>query len=211
MSNIMDWLKEWVYNIAILIILMSLIELIMPEKKYKKFIKLILGLIFILVVIEPISLLVGMDNQFEFNLVNSNMALEQESIKSQLDYYNAKQQEIAKEQLSKLLISQVASILESNNILVHEGRVVCKEDQDGFGEIDEIKVIVSEKLIDDNGTGESIIEPVTIEKINIDDQVEKQKDNKDILLENKVKTLLSEYYVIDKEKVIVIIYSVTNS
>lgn len=195
----MTWISEWVRTIGVLVILISMVELIMPHKKYRKYIKLILGLIFILVLMEPLAELVTGKEVFSSTLLDSQIELEQKSLQSQLEYYNAKQQDVIKAQYDDLLMQQIEHILSGSGYQVIKGNVATKEDEKKqLGVIDKITLSVKEKSEDEKSYK---IEKVVIEDIRIRDQEPVQKTNKHIIMENEVKRVLSEFYHIDKEKI----------
>ncbi len=58
----MEVLKNWVSDICVSILFMTAIELVLPENSIKKYSRFVLGLIFIVVVINPIISFVKQDN-----------------------------------------------------------------------------------------------------------------------------------------------------
>ena len=58
----MEILKDWVSDICVTILFMTAIELVLPENSIKRYAKFVLGLIFIVVVINPIINFVNQDN-----------------------------------------------------------------------------------------------------------------------------------------------------
>ncbi len=69
----MEILKDWVSDICVTILFMTAIELVLPDNSIKKYAKFVLGLIFIVVVINPIITLVNQDNNlYKDIMVNEN-------------------------------------------------------------------------------------------------------------------------------------------
>lgn len=69
----MDILKDWVSDICVTILFMTAIELVLPENSIKRYAKFVLGLIFIVVVINPIINFVNQDNNLYKDIsVNEN-------------------------------------------------------------------------------------------------------------------------------------------
>lgn len=58
----MEVLKDWISDICVSILFMTAVELVLPENSIKKYSKFVLGLIFIVVVINPIISFVKQDN-----------------------------------------------------------------------------------------------------------------------------------------------------
>lgn len=55
----MDFLKEWVRNLVMLVILASCLELFLPMNSMKKFVRMVLGLLVVLAVMQPALALLG--------------------------------------------------------------------------------------------------------------------------------------------------------
>ena len=55
----MDLLRGWIISICSIVILISAIELIIPNNSFKKYAKFVYGLVLMVVIAEPILLLVG--------------------------------------------------------------------------------------------------------------------------------------------------------
>lgn len=69
----MEILKDWVSDICVTILFMTAIELVLPENSIKRYAKFVLGLIFIVVVINPIINFVNQDNNLYKDIaVNEN-------------------------------------------------------------------------------------------------------------------------------------------
>lgn len=179
-----------------------MVELVMPHKKYKKYIKLILGLIFILVLTEPLAELVTGKELLTANILESQIELEQKSLENQLEYYNSKQQDVIKGQYKDLLMQQIGHLLNKNGYVVVKGDVVTETvDESQLGGVKSIEVWVDEKTEEEESV--TSIEKVVIEDIKIGDEekVIVQKSNKHIIMENEVKEILSSFYHIGKDKV----------
>lgn len=50
----MTLLKEYIYNIAIAVILVSAVEMLLPDNQFKKYCKFVLGLIIMVVILNPV-------------------------------------------------------------------------------------------------------------------------------------------------------------
>ncbi len=56
----MKVLSEWIKNIVLVLVLSTFLELLLPSSKMKSYIKVILGLFFVLVIIQPVWQLLGL-------------------------------------------------------------------------------------------------------------------------------------------------------
>ena len=61
----MEYFVQWIKNIAIFYIIASLILNIIPGDKYKRYIRLFLGVVMVILLIKPIGRLTGLDGKFD--------------------------------------------------------------------------------------------------------------------------------------------------
>ena len=50
----MEWLREWIWQIAGIIILSAVCDIIMPSGEMKKYVRLVMGLVLVVAVIRPV-------------------------------------------------------------------------------------------------------------------------------------------------------------
>lgn len=70
-------IRQWIINISVMIIFITAVQLILPDNSLKKYAKYVLGLLVILVMINPL-----------LKFLNSNYSIEQYSIKAE-EYFGS--------------------------------------------------------------------------------------------------------------------------
>lgn len=70
---IMGIFREWVQNIVVFLLLMTMAGQLIPDEKYKKYIRLTMGLLLIMVILIPIGRLTGLDKQVYENYIQENL------------------------------------------------------------------------------------------------------------------------------------------
>ena len=193
-----DFLREWIEQIAVAVIIASIFEMILPDGKTKKYIKMILG---VFIVFNMISPFVNGSTLYNFDvndIVGNYMGeIKVNDTESSIDN---KVEELYIEELERDIVKNIEEqgyIVDSCDI-----EAVVYSDKDEAG-ISKINITILSK--NDNGTEESEhlevsdIEEVEIE-VNIDNTTKNQENNsiteKDI---KKLKKHLSDYYEIDKD------------
>ncbi|MBE7023297.1 MAG: hypothetical protein E7412_02410 [Ruminococcaceae bacterium] len=81
-SEIMEWISNWIMQIAGIIVVGAICELIMVEGELKKYVKLVAGLVLMLTVIRPI--IVISSNTFQLEIPKSER-LKAVELKNRLD------------------------------------------------------------------------------------------------------------------------------
>ena len=64
-------IKNWIQNIVGFLLLMSLVSQLVPEEKYRKYVRLTMGIMLIVVLVMPVVEIFGMDVSLFQNLIRS--------------------------------------------------------------------------------------------------------------------------------------------
>jgi|SRR5690625_497728 len=100
----MDMISQWVAQIIIFLLIAALIDLLIPTNTMKKYIKLVVGIILLLIFLRPIFFLFSIDieNDLESNIDN---IFQEENDNESIDYWSEMQKK-------EIQASQDAYILE---------------------------------------------------------------------------------------------------
>ena len=193
-----DFLREWIEQIAVAVIIASIFEMILPDGKTKKYIKMILG---VFIVFNMISPFVNGSTLYDFDvndIVGNYMGeIKVNDTDSSIDN---KVEELYIEELERDIVKTV----EEQGYVVDgcDIEAVFYSDNKEAG-ISKINITILSK--NDNCTEESEhlevseVEEIEIE-VNIDKTTKNQENNsiteKDI---KELKKYLSDYYGIDKD------------
>ena len=67
--------REWVQNVVVFLLLMTMAGQLIPDEKYKKYIRLTMGLLLILVILLPLSRLTGMEQSVYQNFIRESFRI----------------------------------------------------------------------------------------------------------------------------------------
>lgn len=102
----MEYFIKWIKNLAVFYIMASLIMHIVPGEKYRKYIRLFLGIITIVLLMKPVGTLLGMDEIYDKNFnVNYNLQMEQ-SLKMELEMVDMLQKQA--------IVNEYTEVIEDN-------------------------------------------------------------------------------------------------
>lgn len=89
-----NFLRSWVLNIVTIIIFVTFLEILLPNSSIKKYIKMIVGLLIMLVILSPVLELVNGNIKIENEILKTSAQIEQKSLQanaSQLENEQNKQ------------------------------------------------------------------------------------------------------------------------
>ncbi len=129
----MEFLKEWVTNIILFILLATVIDMLLPNSGMQKYTKIVTGLLLIAIILTPIFKLISKDFESAMGAIPSYQAPGEKNMKNLIDL---KKKEIQ--------ASQHAYILEELAVQLKKG--VNKELMDQYGlEIEKIDLAINEE------------------------------------------------------------------
>ena len=140
----MTFFTSYLTTIAGFLIFMAFAQLIIPNESSKKYINFIIGLIFIVIIINPIGNLIFGAGFGQFNL-NSQLAFSETMLRNQTDLYNAEQLNLIiatyKDQLEAQIRQKTETIA-----AVYTVRINIDENPQSayFGRIENISLTIGE-------------------------------------------------------------------
>lgn len=209
-----NFLSSWVKNLTLVLIIVSILEMILPNSKIKKYVKMVMGLYILFSIISP---LIENSNKFSFDNFDFNFQVDNvETISSSTESVNQismdnRLNQIYKEQLQKDIIQKVTNEgyeVESCKVLAH-----ISENDSGIESI--VLKINSKSNVDDNeaqnkDTVESVIvkeiQKVQKVKVNVFESEQDSDNNYDYEKSNitktdikKIKSFLKKEYGVSEE------------
>lgn len=184
-------INSWAQRIIIVIIICTVIEMILPEGKNKKYIKTVIGIYVVFTIISPIITNLNND-QIDLNKylkIDNNIAIETSTIIDTNTYI----EEVYKEKLKK----DIKSKIEEMNYKVNKIDLKIEtENEEKYGEILEINLRISKQKEQEKTSN------IQIEKIIIGE--EKQEETEITAKEkNEIKQYLTEIYGVSMGTVLV--------
>ena len=210
-------LSSWTKSIVLAVIIVSILEMLLPNNKHKKYIKMVMGIFILYNIISPI---IKNQDSLSFEEIDLNKLSSSENNKSKTSLNNiVVNQESMDKRLEELYIQQIekdiTKKLEKKGFLVKSCKVKAKISQDenntGISKIklkiekDNTKVIQEEKSQEDEFEGKIVAEIQKIKKIstgvsNLNDSSPAENNNDDDKItsqdiQNVKQFLIKEYEV----------------
>lgn len=190
----LGWLKGWVNQVIVAIIIAVIFELILPNGKNKKYIKMIINLYVLFVLVNPIvSKFINLsDNQFSGETLKKYFKQENAiEVNSNLD-----SKEIIQNTFEKTIKDDIKNKLALKGYKTTSLSIYIYNNDENNMQIKSINIEVQKDDKENKSSSNSINE---IEKINIGRKEEKQEISKKEVEE--IKKILSEEYSLDKSKI----------
>ncbi len=203
-----EFVKSWITNIVVVIFFIAFIEILLPTSNMKKYINMILGLLIIIVIINPIIKLMSSDiniNREVFYNLQSYNTFEMERESKYVESQNQQITEVYKKKLENEISEFVKTDIDYDvldvKISINEN-IKAKD----FGEITGIEVYLGTKNNNNNQNQHNIkIDEIERVAVNTDKTNISQNDKVNSPGFEEIIASISSYYKVPKEKIIIIL------
>ncbi|HID0834704.1 TPA: stage III sporulation protein AF, partial [Clostridium botulinum] len=188
----LQWLKEWITNIAVAVFFITAIEMLLPKNNIKKYGKFVLGLILITVILNPIIKIFNKDYNISQYVEKATASFNNVDYKNDFDKYKKKNREETLNNFKANLQNQTKKRLEEKfpeNKYEVNVEIAYDEEKDNL----EIK------SMDVGVKGNKIEKIKKVNKINIGSNENGKEDKKSFEGEGKIKQFISNEFKVSSE------------
>lgn len=185
----MEILNSWVKGIVCYSILTAVFMEVLPEK-FRKYIRLYMGLLFILLFLSPVIQLFHLENKMEDFFYKENLKIELEDKSFELQLKEEAAMEKLKEEYVQQLKGELSEFMDKQGYALSEAELTWQEDTlaSGFGELSALTLVVYPLQEQDAEQREIYVDKVQVAVF------QKQEESVE---ENMLKKALASFYNID--------------
>lgn len=203
--GIIEFLTSWIKDIAIVFVIISIIEIMLPNTNMKKYINMIIGFLIIIVIISPFVKLLNKDLDLEkgknIDFKNKINTYDDEN----LEFMSTQEQQIEEVYIKKIEKEIKDLVQENTEYQVEEIKIHISKDNIEYGEIENIELILGEYMKEEQeDLEEELISIENVEKVSIGEQ-DKTLTNLENLEELKedeeIKNIIFQNYNISKKNI----------
>ncbi len=185
-------LNEYIRSIGFFLIFITFIGIILPGSKFKNYINLILGLVLIIIILNPLTLILRAADNKELNAFNllpdtfNSITYQEEG-----EYYSQKQRELIEANLNHQLKPQISGLLEAEGYEVTDVTATLNDDLSQIASLTLSLTQLEEKK------GFIRIEKIEPVNINVKGEAAEKIDSEEIFLKN----IISDFYNLPEENI----------
>lgn len=183
----LQWLKEWITNIAVAVFFITAIEMLLPKNNIKKYGKFVLGLILITVILNPIIKIFNKDYNISQYADKATASFNNAEYKNDFDKYKKKNREETLNNFKANLQNQTKKKLEEK---FPENKYEVSVEIAYDEEKDNLQI----KSMDVGVKGNKIEKIKKVNKINIGNNENGKEDKKIFEGEGKIKQFISNEF-----------------
>lgn len=139
-----DFIYNWIKQIITIFFVLSIVELILPKGSIKRYVDFIMGLLVVLVFINPFIKLGDINLDLDRQVFNYNL---DELDARDYEYLNDRQEELIEKLYLEKISNEVIRLIEENGQYIVEkvipSIVKCEE---SYGEIDYLDIVVIDSI-----------------------------------------------------------------
>jgi stage III sporulation protein AF len=164
----MDFIKEWITNIIIFILLATVLDMLLPNSSFQKYTKIVTGLILIAIILSPVMKLFTSDFETAIASMSQFNSFEDEKIKNSIEFQKKEIQASQHAYILETMAVQLKTAAEEE-LMEQQGMEIANielevndQDQRPFPENLEY-VIVHVKKAEDEGETVAVVREVEID------------------------------------------------
>lgn len=166
--------REWIQNVVVFLLLMTMAGQLIPDEKYKKYIRLTMGLLLILVILLPLTWLAGMDQRIYQNFIKESFRISAADAQAGEEIFGMDGTFV--KEYRQMIQEEVRTYFEADAMVVKYCELDMNEDVESsdYGQIYRMKVgiLPKDKNISQGETSEKSGH-VYVEEIRIGEEVKK--------------------------------------
>lgn len=166
--------REWIQNVVVFLLLMTMAGQLIPDEKYKKYIRLTMGLLLIMVILLPLTRLAGMDQRIYQNFIKESFRISAADAQAGEEIFGMDGTFV--KEYRQMIQEEVRTYFEADAMVVKYCELDMNEDVESsdYGQIYRMKVgiLPKDKNISQGETSEKSGH-VYVEEIRIGEEVKK--------------------------------------
>ncbi len=189
-------ISSYIKTIIMFLIFMSFIELIMPTSSYKKYIDIVLGIILIIIMINPLNNIKAVSLDLNKDLFKNTYELNKSIMQREKNYYEEKNNELIISQYKTQIADNVSAMLGKDKKITVENvnvEVNGNPSDENYSQINKIAVKIKDNKED--AAEKSQIEPI---KVVFSNQNKKVSENEKT---NNIKKVISDFYNLSADNI----------
>lgn len=211
----MNVIYDMVKNIAVYLILVTIVMNLLGKSSYKKYVSVFTGMLLVYIVITPLLNLFDMGDKMDFFFDKNSLSVEMAGMNVDFLGVEDSQKKRILEEYKERIYSQIEAVLLSYQLYVVECAVELEEEEESekFGTVKRLEVTASYRKKEEKDikvTKEIKIDKVEIEPREISEgayeriqNLEQNKDSKKATAaEQEIVDVLAKFYTMDPENVI---------
>lgn len=201
--GLINFISQWVKSVVMIFIVISILEIVIPNSNLKKYVNMFIGFLIIIVVVTPIVKLLDRHYDIEKEIFRNIV----EEIEIQ-NYDNEKILLVQENQIKELYINKIKAdvsqiLKEVTDYDISTINISIYEDDINFGNIKDVEIVLKDKK-NENIEGDDSIKVINIEEISLKNQ-EKNEDLSLTAEKEKIIEYLHDRYKVSKDNIKVFI------
>lgn len=160
----MELLRDWVVNIVITMIFVTIVEIMMPSGSTRKYISLVIGLMVMFVIISPVLTLMAGDFDFGSRVYETSRSIALGDVNYRMDKLENSSREGVIKLYKSSLEQQIKKDIEDKGLGEVQAEVKIEERHDAqdFGSITGIRVVITGTADKDRAGGIKKVDRITV-------------------------------------------------
>lgn len=202
--GVVEFLKVWIKDIAIIFVLISIVEIALPNSNMKRYIDMLIGILVIIVIITPFIKLIHKDFYVDKEIFKNRVGQIRFEYKDNIELALLQEEQIKDLYVNKIKDEIEGYILETTEYEVDEIKISINEDEGNFGEIKDLELILREN-VNREEINKGSITVAKIEEIKIGDKKERPIKLQPLKNSEEIINIINKNYNISRDNIKVLL------
>ncbi|MCF6460090.1 stage III sporulation protein AF [Clostridium sp. Cult3] len=198
-----SFLRYWIQDIVMIFLIVSIVEILLPNSNMRKYINMVIGFLIIIVIVSPFIKLLSRDYSIDERVLKEHLKMNELVYKDKSNLSSVYDKQVKEMYTNKMELEVTEFVHETSNYKVESVNLSIDETNENFGKLKEIEILLKvdgEEKIDKNVNKNSIA-IIKIDDVSIDNNDEAFNAYKTLEDGEDLKKSLSKKFNISKENI----------
>lgn len=192
----LDYIFGWIKDIVFYLILLTMVMHLLPNKQYHKYVKLFAGMLLVIIVISPMTQLLNWDHIFDFHYMEKSYEQEVSGMTEEIKQLQSVQQDEFMETYKSKIQSTIEELAQQQELTIVSADITIVEDEE-----DERYLFPNSiQLLVKNNSKNSKIDTIQISPVDISGQQKKEEQTATPESEN-LKKAVADFYNLEASNI----------
>ena len=164
--KIVGFLRYWIQDIVMIFLIVSIVEILLPNSNMRKYINMVIGFLIIIVIVSPFVKLLSREYSIDERVLKEHLKMHELVYKDKSNLSSVYDGQVKEMYIKKMELEITEFIHETSNYIVESVNLSIDETNEDFGKLKEIGILLK---TDEDEKIEKYVEKKSIAFIKIED------------------------------------------
>ena len=138
----MGFLRYWIQDIVMIFLIVSIVEILLPNSNMRKYINMVIGFLIIIVIVSPFVKLLSREYSIDERVLKEHLKMHELVYKDKSNLSSVYDEQVKEMYIKKMELEITEFIHETSNYIVESVNLSIDETNEDFGKLKEIGILL---------------------------------------------------------------------